>query len=111
MRPVILLSFCAVMALNGQQYTKGVGVYPGDPKQDFAPVVVPADQSVRNLALRRPAYQSSAYDYNLTAQLVTDGIKETNPPRWFAITTSDKGVLPKAEREHPVDHNVYTRVN
>jgi len=110
MRPVILLSFCAAMALNGQQYTKGVGVYPGDPSQDFAPALAPGDQSVRNLALRRPAYQSSAYDYNLTAQLVTDGIKETTPPRWFTVTTSDHGVLPKQEREHPVDHNTTTRV-
>jgi hypothetical protein len=98
------------MALNGQSYTKGVGVYPGDPKQDFAPAVAPGDQAVRNLALRRPAYQSSAYDYNLTAQLVTDGIKETKRPRWFTVTTSDRGVLAKPEREHPVDHNQYTRV-
>jgi hypothetical protein len=99
------------MAINAQQYTKGVGVYPGDPKQDFAPALVPGDPlSVRNLALRRPAYQSSAYDYNLTAQLVTDGIKETKPPRWIVVTTSDRGVLPKQEREHPVDHNTTTRV-
>jgi hypothetical protein len=115
MKSVILLSMCA-MALNGQQYTKGVGVYPGDPKQDFAPDVIVHPELVesarrfRNLALRRPAYQSSAYDYNLTAQLVTDGIKETKPPRWFVVTTSDRGVLPKQEREHPVDHNTTTRV-
>src|ERR1017187_2242541 len=90
MRPLILLSLCAALALNGQPYTKGVGVYPGDPKQDFAPAVVPASVTgERNLALRRPAYQSSAYDYNLTAQLVTDGIKETTLPRWFTMTTSD----------------------
>jgi len=67
MRSAILLSLCAFTALNGQQYTKGVGIYPGDPKQDFAPAVAPeraaAAQTVRNLALRRPAYQSSAYDY------------------------------------------------
>ena len=82
-RPLILLSLAAALALNGQTYTKGVGVYPGDPRQDFAPAAVPGDQTVRNLALRHPAYQSSAYDYNLTAQLVTDGIKETKPPRWL----------------------------
>ena len=98
------------MALHSQQYTKGVGVYPGDPKQDFAPAVVPGDRTVRNLALRRPAYQSSAYDYNLTAQLVTDGIKETRLPRWFVVTASDHGALTKQEREHPVDHNTTTRV-
>jgi hypothetical protein len=99
------------LALNGQPYTKGVGVYPGDPKQDFAPAVVPGSGTgERNLALRRPAYQSSAYDYNLTAQLVTDGIKETTLPRWFTMTTSDLGLMTKQEREHPVDHNTTTRV-
>jgi len=114
MRSAILLSLCAFAALNGQPYTKGVGVYPGDPKQDFAPAVVPATsaaaQAVRNLALRRPAFQSSAYDYNLTAQLVTDGIKETKAPRWFTVTVSDRGLLTKQEREHPVDHNNTTSV-
>ncbi|MDF2540559.1 MAG: type domain protein [Herbinix sp.] len=33
-----------------------------------------ADGSVRNLALRRAAYQSSAFGFNETAHLVTDGI-------------------------------------
>ena len=28
----------------------------------------------RNIALRRAAFASSGYDYNLTAQLATDGI-------------------------------------
>jgi hypothetical protein len=109
-RPLIFLSLYAVLVLNGQTYTKGVGVYPGDPRQDFAPVATPGDQTVRNLALRRPAYQSSAYDYNLTAQLVTDGIKETKAPRWLVVTTSDRGVLSKQEREHPVDRNTTTSV-
>ena len=77
--------------LGAQPFTRGVGVYPGDPAQDFAPVLA-ADSTYRNIALRRPAYQSSAYDYNLTAQLVTDGIKETTLPRWLATTTSQAGV-------------------
>jgi hypothetical protein len=34
--------------------------------------LVPDTQTYRNLALHRPAYASSRYDYNLTAQLVTD---------------------------------------
>jgi hypothetical protein len=58
-----------------QQYTRGIGVYPGDPSEYAGPTFV-IDGSYRNLALHRPAYQSSAYDYNLTAQLITDGIRE-----------------------------------
>ena len=56
-----------------------MGVYPGDPAQYFGPALVTDTATYRNLALHRPAYQSSSYDYNLTAQLVTDGIKETTP--------------------------------
>jgi hypothetical protein len=62
--------------LHAQEYTRGIGVYPGDPKEYTGPALAIDAQTYRNLALHRPAYQSSAYDYNLTAQLVTDGIRE-----------------------------------
>src|SRR5208337_3303443 len=65
-------------SITGAEYTRGVGVYPGDPRQDFGPTLVPDASTYRNLALHRPAYHSSCYDYNLTAQLVTDGIKDTH---------------------------------
>src|SRR4051794_37135621 len=65
----------------------------------------------RNLALHRPAYQSSAYDYNLTTQLVTDGIRTTQLPRWIVSSTSEDGVLPKFQREHLVDSNPVTMNN
>jgi hypothetical protein len=48
--------------------------------------LVPDTQTYRNLALHRPAYASSSYDYNLTAQLVTDGIIDTKSPRWVAVS-------------------------
>jgi hypothetical protein len=97
-------------ALQAQQYTRGVGVYPGDPKEDFAAQVVPdASGAYRNLALRRAAYQSSAYDFNLTAQLATDGVKETVPPRWFVISTNE-GLLTRQLREHTQDHNLTTNI-
>jgi len=59
----------------------------------------------RNLALHRPAWHSSSYDYNLTAQLVTDGIKETAVPRWISTSTSAEGVLDKNDRELILDGN------
>ena len=99
-----------LIALNAQEYTRGIGVYPGDPKEDFAPVMRP-DSTYRNLALHRPAWHSSAYDYNLTAQLVTDGIKDTVLPRWVATSTSQHGVLPRNEREWPLDGNWVSSVD
>src|ERR1035437_6992410 len=111
MRQTALVIFSFVFVLQAQQYTRGVGVYPGDPRQDFAPALVPDTQTYRNLALHRAAYQSSSYDFYQTAQLVTDGIKDTSMPRWFSIATSDRGTLTRQEREHAVDHNTTTRVS
>ena len=95
----------AALALGAQQYTLGVGVYPGDPQQNFAPTFRVDGATYRNLALHRAAYQSSSYDYNLTAQLVTDGIVETKLPRWVVVSSSEHGVLAKHERENVLDHN------
>jgi hypothetical protein len=101
----LLLISVLLSTLGAQTYTRGVGIYPGDPGQDFAATLSPETATYRNLALHRPAYQSSAYDYNLTAQLITDGIKDTHLPRWVSVSTSDQGVLPKQQREHPIDRN------
>jgi hypothetical protein len=91
-------------------YTRGVGIYPGDPGENFAPSLTPDASTYRNLALHRPAYQSSCYDYNLTAQLITDGIKDAHRPNWVATSLSHSGVLPKEEREYFLDHNPITSV-
>ena len=101
----------ALAALHAQEFTRGVGVYPGDPKEDSGPVMRVDASTYRNLALHRPAYQSSSYDYNLTAQLVTDGIKDTRMPRWVATSTSSQGTLPKNERERLLDENWVTNVS
>ena len=98
-------------ALHAQNYTRGIGVYPGDPKEYTGPALVADTADYRNLALHRPAWQSSAYDYNLTAQLVTDGIKESAPPQWIETEMSSEGVLPKNERELFLDGNVVSSVN
>ena len=105
---VLLIGMASLCA---QPYTLGVGIYPGDPRENFAPVLRIDSTTYRNLALHRPAYQSSSYDYNLTAQLITDGIKETRPPRWIATSTSDRGLLKINEREWPLDDNWVTTVD
>src|ERR1039457_2148394 len=98
------------LTMQAQDYTLGVGVYPGDPKENFAPAMSIDSSTYRNLALHRPAWHSSSYDYNLTAQLVTDGIKETTLPRWVATSTSQQGVLKKNQRELMLDHNPVSTV-
>ena len=90
--------------------TRGVGVYPGDPAEDFSPTLVAAPAGRRNLALNRAATQSSAYDYNLAAQLVTDGIEDAAMPRWNSVSTQDEGVLPKHTRSFLVDDNIGSTV-
>jgi len=86
-------------------YTAGIGVYPGEPSENFDPVLMPdTSGTYRNLALLRPAFHSSSYDYNLTAQLVTDGIKATGLPRWVVVSEGTRGPLPKTEREVVLDH-------
>ncbi|MGA9118030.1 MAG: discoidin domain-containing protein, partial [Bacteroidota bacterium] len=96
--------------LSAQEYSRGVGVYPGDTRQDVSPTMVVDQVHYRNLALRRAAYQSSSYDANLTAQLVTDGIVDTVLPAWIVTSTSAAGILPSNEREWINDRHPMTRV-
>ncbi|MDR1499387.1 MAG: discoidin domain-containing protein, partial [Tannerellaceae bacterium] len=78
-------------------YTRGVGAYPGDPAEDFAPELI-VDNGYRNIAGMRSAYHSSSYDYNLTAQLTTDGIIASSLPATINVSTQN-GDLLKNERE------------
>jgi hypothetical protein len=100
-----------VLVSNAQRYTRGIGVYPGDPNEFMGPSLVQDPGTYRNLALHRPVYQSSAYDYNLTAQLITDGIKESELPQWIVTSTSDAGTLGKTQREVFLDGNVTSSVD
>jgi hypothetical protein len=114
----VMMKFCApflfllvVLVANAQQYTRGIGVYPGNPNEYMGPSLVEEKSTYRNLALHRPAYQSSAYDYNLTAQLTTDGIKDTALPHWIVASTSDGGTLSKNRREVFLDGNITSSVD
>ncbi|MGM9758924.1 MAG: glycosyl hydrolase 2 galactose-binding domain-containing protein [Parabacteroides sp.] len=89
-------------------YTRGIGVYPGSPAEDFSPAWEVADDTYRNVALLRTAYHSSSYDYNLTAQLVTDGIVTDRMPPSLRVSTP-AGDLPRREREWTVDGGPYSR--
>ena len=84
--------------IRSDYYTRGIGLYPGSPKEDPSPELIPSNE-YRNIALNRAAYHSSSYDYNLTAQLVTDGIITADEPAYMTFSTHDgtprKGVKTK----------------
>ena len=90
-------------------HTRGIGVYPGDPDESFAPQLVPGGNDVRNLALYRAAKHSSSYDYCLTAQLVTDGILSEGEAPWLEVLV-DGEPLSKQDREIPLDGRPESRV-
>ena len=52
-------------------------------------------------------YQSSAWDFNLTSQLLTDGIIDEQLPAWLNVTTPE-GPLPPHKREACIDGNEWT---
>ena len=88
-------------------YTRGIGQYPGLPEEDPSPELAPSDE-YRNIARLRTAYHSSSYDYNLTAQLVTDGIITTSEPAYMEFTTHD-GQVRLREREWTTDGGPYSK--
>ena len=94
--------------VRSDYYTRGIGVYPGNPKEDFSPELLPDANEYRNLARMRATTQSSAYDYNLTAQLATDGLVTEEQPRYLVLSTPE-GEKPKREREWMIDGGPYSR--
>jgi len=104
---LILLFACQS---SSQEYTRGIGIYPGDFDEDFSPVTSLDKKNYRNIALHRPTYHSSSYDYNLTAQLVTDGILDTVSPKRYSASTSQHGTMKKNEREWLIDHNYISAI-
>lgn len=89
-------------------YTRGIGQYPGDPKEDFSPSLVPDPSTYRNIALLRSAFASSSHDYNLVAQLATDGIVTDEQPQYLNLSTPE-GDVPRREREWMIDEGPYSR--
>ncbi|MBR3074776.1 MAG: beta-glycosidase, partial [Bacteroidales bacterium] len=61
-----------------------------------------------NIALHRTATASSSYDFNLTAQLVTDGILFDGVPAFLEVISSD-GPVNRVERENALDGDLNSR--
>lgn len=103
----LMLMLAFVLAASAQtEFTRGIGKYPGRPSENFAPNLVP-DNSYRNLALNRAATASSSVDYNLTAQLATDGIVSTTTPVTLEVRTPE-GILSLRDKEKTFDGNIHS---
>ena len=100
-------AFCCWACSGGSDNTHslGIGIYPGDPAENFAPVVKAGDGTLRNIALLRAARHSSSADYNQTAQLVTDGIIPSAPACGIDLTVEGR-TLTRQEKGYLTDRNV-----
>lgn len=94
-----LLAALSIHADGGNNVT--ATRYPSAKTENFAPTVV-SSNSQGNIALHRPCRASSTFDFNLTPQLLTDGIAFKGTPPMLAVTTPS-GLLPKREREWAID--------
>jgi hypothetical protein len=91
-----------------QKNNLGIGIYPGNPKENYSPSISYDSKTYKNIALLRPVYSSSSYDFCLTPQLLTDGIIETQMPGWIISSSSNK-VYSRSDREIFIDRNVSSR--
>lgn len=100
----LITGFLSASVNLAQNYNLGIGVYPGNPKENYSSSIEFDKTNYTNIALLRPVYGSSSYDFNLTPQLLTDGIIENQLPGWI-VTTTNHGILPRNEREYFIDRN------
>lgn len=101
------IGMSVAMTAMADDNTRGIGRYPGNPAENFAPMLRETDV-VTNLALRRPVRASSSFDFCLTPQLVTDGIVSRSAVPTLFVSTPD-GLLPRREREWAIDGGMYSR--
>ena len=102
------LFFLMSAVVFAQNNNLGVGIYPGNPKENFSPTIKYDNKTYQNIALLRPVYGSSSYDFCLTPQLLTDGIIETQMPGWI-VSSSIKETYQRSEREKFLDRHPSTR--
>ncbi len=104
---VFIMLLALATNLRADDKTRGIGIYPGRAAEAFLPEIA-SSNDYRNLAFQHAAYHSSAYDYNLTAQLITDGLfAEAEPPHIEVLVNGAN--LPKNEREYAFDGNDWNR--
>lgn len=104
-----LAMFCGMIDMAYAEHhetTRGIGQYPGLPSQFTAPKMV-KDFTYRNIALNRAVYTSSNADFNLTGQLVTDGMVTTAEPAFLSVRTNG-GEVTNRDKEKLIDGNIHS---
>ena len=105
---IYMLLMAMASSAIAQVMNRPIGQYPGNPDEYYGPTLVHDNAyGSRNLALHRMVYQSSSWDFNLTSQLLTDGIIDEQLPAWLNVTTPE-GPLPPHKREACIDGNDWT---
>ncbi len=105
---IYMLLMAMASSAIAQVMNRSIGQYPGNPDEYYGPTLVHDNAyGSRNLALHRMVYQSSSWDFNLTSQLLTDGIIDEQLPAWLNVTTPE-GPLPPHKREACIDGNDWT---
>lgn len=89
---IAALSLACASAAVAQKPSRGIGVYPGNPDECFAPTVS-ADRSGadRDVAFRRRALASSQADYDKTATWLTNGGDRDN--YWRSLHGGEQWVM------------------
>jgi hypothetical protein len=99
----------AVFTVAAQQLNRPIGQYPGNPSEYYGPNIEDGHgrSNLEYMSKYHTVYQSSSWDFNLTSQLLTDGIIDDKEPAWLNVTTPD-GPLPSNKREACIDGNEWT---
>ena len=84
----LLLACSSHYSFADNVFTRGIGRYPGRVSQFTAPRMV-KDYDYRNIALNRMVFTSSNADFNLTGQLITDGLVTKNEPAFLSVRTNE----------------------
>ena len=107
-RFISFLAFLTPLLAVAQEktFTRGIGIYPGDPQEAVAPSPL-IDSQYKNIAFMRAAYHSSAKDRNLTAQLITDGITFSGEPAFLDVYLNNEQIGQR-DREKTIDGNIHS---
>ena len=105
----LILATVVVLGATSQVMNRPIGQYPGNPNEYYGPSIQDGrDRSgMEYMSKYHTVYQSSSWDFNLTSQLLTDGIIDDQMPAWLNVTTPE-GPLPPHKREACIDGNEWT---
>ena len=112
---IAAIAFAMTTHTFAQQQTRGIGIYPGAPEENYAPLLVTDTAAFRdNIARGRTVMQSSSFDCNMTGQMLTDGFVDMDGVERrmvYLSATTPLGELSPRERESAIDGNDWTRTH